>query len=143
MEGIILRAKDRGHRLIKPLRLYGREVAYYGGVALALTAIAFAAEHYRGGQLPAPAAPALPAVELASPPSEAEFDSRLFCAPKGAEMIRGYAREPEWCAALRLWETHEAVDYRLDGDSVASLSAGTVRTVGKSGIFGGFLEVEC
>ena len=143
MTGIAVQAQNLGRRFLKPLRLYGKEIVYYGGVALALAAIAFAAERYRGGQLPAPAAPALPAVELTMGSAEEEEEQSAFCAPEGAEILRAYAADPQWNAALGLWESHEAVDYRLRGDAVASLSAGTVRTVGKSGVYGGFVEVEC
>ena len=143
MTGIAVHAQNLGRRFLKPLQLHGKEIAYYGGVALALTAIAFAAERYRGGQLPAPAASALPAVELTTASSEAAEQEIIFHLPEGAEVLRAYAAKPQWNAALGLWESHEAVDYRLSDDTVTSLSAGTVRTVGKSGVYGGFVEVEC
>ena len=143
MTGVAAHAQNWGRRLLKSMRLYGKEIIYYGGVALALTAIAFAAEHYRGDRLPEPAAPALPAVELTTASAEAEETQTMFCTPEGATVLRAYAAEPQWNAALGLWENHEAIDYCLDGDAVTSLSAGVVRTVGKSGVYGGFVEVEC
>ena len=40
-----------------------------------------------------------------------------------------------------MWETHPAVDYACAG-GVLCLREGTVRTVGASGVYGGFVEVE-
>ena len=113
-------------------------IAYYGGVALALAAIAFAAERYRAEPEGAAVEPVLPAVELAEP-AQAEEEESLYL-PEDVELLRNYSRIPEWNGELRLWETHAAVDYRMD--EVASLSAGLVRTVGRSGVYGGFVEVE-
>ena len=139
---IVVGAWEMMRRFAASARAHGREIAYYGGVALALTAIAFAAEQYRGGRGEDPAAPALPVVEL-SVPAEAEEEEDAFHAPEGAEILRAYAAEPEWNGSLGLWETHAAVDYRLEGDEVVCLGAGVVCTVGRSGVYGGFVEVDC
>ena len=142
MKEISARARSMGRKLVGIARKRGGQIAYYGGVALALTAIAFAAEQYRAKPDTDIAEPVLPAVELAAP-AEVEEREDAIHAPEGAELLRAYSAKPEWNDALQLWESHEAVDYRLEGDMVASLSAGVVRTVGKSGVYGGFVEVEC
>ena len=142
MKKIAVRARMAGRKFVKVVRRRGGELAYYGGVALALTAIAVAAERYRTSPGTGEAEPILPAVELAAP-AEAEEPEAALRAPEGAEVIRAYSALPEWNGALGLWESHEAVDYRLDGDEVASLSDGVVRTVGRSGVYGGFVEVDC
>ena len=142
MRKITFRARGLGRAMFEVLRRRAGQLAYYGGVALALTAIAYAAESYRAAPEADSAMPALPAVELALPAEEEGEDEALH-APENAEPLRAYSSKPEWNAALRLWESHEAVDYRLDGDAVESLSSGLVRTVGRSGVYGGFVEVEC
>ena len=127
-------------KFIDMLRRRGGQIAYYGGIALALSAIAFAAERYRAQ--PEAAGPVLPAVELTTP-AEAEEDEEVLCAPDGAELLRAFSAEPEWNAELRMWESHAAVDYRVEGGAVANLCDGVVRTVGFSGVYGGFVEVDC
>ena len=142
MSKIIANARNMGRGLWDFLRRRGGQIVYYGGIALALTAIAFAAEQYRGGRGIDAAVSVLPAVELSAPaPAEEEADA--LYAPEGAELLRAYAGEPQWNGTLELWETHTAVDYRVEGDAVASLSDGIVRAVGRSGAYGGFVEVEC
>ena len=142
MTGIIVCARKTRRKLLEGLRLHGKEIAYYGSVALALTLIAVAAEHYRSENLTEPAVPALPAIEL-TVPDGAEEDEIILTAPEGAELLRSYAAAPEWNATLALWETHTATDYQMEDCEVASLSAGIVQTVGKSGVYGGFVEVIC
>lgn len=117
----------------------GGQIAYYAAVALALTAIAAAAEHYRDGRGEEAQTPALPAVEFSQSPQEAEAAEP--CAPQGATCLRGYSDCPEWSNALGLWEDHRAVDYRLNDGTVECLCPGVVRTVGVSGACGGFVEV--
>lgn len=142
MKYIAARAREAGRKFGKIIRKHGGELAYYGGVALALTAIAVAAERYRVAPDADYAGPILPAVELAAP-AEAKEPEAALQVPDGAERIRAYSARPEWNRTLQLWESHEAVDYRLDGNAVQSLSEGVVRTVGRSGVYGGFVEVEC
>lgn len=128
-------------RLREALRTHGGQLAYYGGIALALAAIAFAAERYRGEREAEPQAPSLPAVEFAPPAEEAEkVELRM---PADMELLRGYSEVPLWNAALGQWESHAALDYQVAGGAVESLSAGVVRAVGKSGAYGGFVEVDC
>lgn len=141
MKYIAARAREAGRKFGKIIRKHGGELAYYGGVALALTAIAVAAERYRTAPDADVPAPALPAVEL-SGPAEAEAEDDALHVPENAELLRAYSAGPEWNAALGLWESHEAVDYRLDGDTVVSPCEGVVRTVGRSGVCGGFVEIE-
>lgn len=126
----------------KALRENGGHVAYCAGIALALTAIAFAAEGYRNRHGDSEAGPALPALE--QPALEAEVEpAEPLRAPEGAELLRAFCAVPEWNAELRQWETHLAVDYRTRDGGVECLCAGTVRAVGKSGAHGGFVEIEC
>lgn len=119
-------------------RAHGGKIAYYACVAVALCAIAYAAEQYRTERDSDMDALILPAVEMESP---ADAEPELLM-PEHAKRLRAYFVAPEWNAALGMWENHAAVDYRLEGNAVTSLSDGTVRTVGKSGVYGGFIEVE-
>lgn len=115
------------------------QIGYYACVALVLTAVAVAAERYRGGGDAADAL-VLPAVELATPaPKEEEA---VFQAAEEMTMLRQYSDQPEWNSVHAQWETHVAVDYTCPDGLVSSLSDGVVKTVGKSGVYGGFLEVE-
>lgn len=128
-------------RLRRFIRRHGGRIAYYACVALVLSAIAYAAEQYRSEQAPAVDALILPAADVEiSAPVEAE---PLLTLPENAQRLRGFAQTPEWNAALKYWEAHMGVDYRLEENAVHSLSAGVVRTVGESGVYGGFVEVEC
>lgn len=142
MTEIAIRARSLGRRAFAFTKSRAGQIGYYACIALALTAIAFAAERYRGDRGIKTPAPALPAVEL-SVPEQAEEEEALLCAPEGAEVLRAFAGAPEWNGALVMWETHAAVDYRLEGNAVTSLSTGVVRTVGESGVYGGFVEIEC
>ena len=121
------------------MRAHGGKIAYYACVAVALSAIAYAADQYRAEREVQADALILPAVELEALPTE---PTQELSVPEGALCLRKYASAPEWNSELGLWESHAAVDYRLEGDAVVSLCAGTVRTVGASGVYGGFIEVE-
>ena len=125
-------------RMASFVRAHGGRIAYYACVAVALSAIAYAAEQYRLERGTEADALILPAAEIEIP---AEEETELFL-PDRAERLRAYSAAPEWNAALGMWEIHAAVDYRLEGNVVTSLSEGTVRTVGASGVYGGFIEVE-
>lgn len=130
----------RGKKLAALVRAHMGKIAYYACVALVLSAIAYAAEQYRVDRTSEADALMLPAVEQeAAAPLEAQ---PALILPEGAEKLRAYGRIPEWNAELGLWEAHEAVDYRYPEENVQSLSAGIVCTVGKSGVYGGFVEVE-
>ena len=113
-------------------------IAYYGLVVLALCAIARAAEAYRSGSdEDALVLPAVDAVEVH--PVEEPAPEVLL--PEAWELLRGYSEEPQWRSGLGLWEAHPAVDFDCEG-GVLCLREGTVRTVGASGVYGGFVEVE-
>lgn len=113
-------------------------IFYYGGVAIVLAAIAFAAESYLQSEpeeLVAPTAEVSALLERIGKPE-------LLC-PEGMQLLRGFSAQPEWNAELRQWESHEAMDYSLKDDEVLCLQDGIVQAVGESGRCGGFVEVEC
>lgn len=126
-------------RIWAALRGHGGAIAYYACVALALVAIAAAAERYRGAGKEAREGAALPAVEFSTP--EAEEEEAHQSVPEGWAVLRNYAETPAWNAALGLWESHPATDYRPDGEAIC-LCAGTVRGMGRGGALGGYVEVE-
>lgn len=114
------------------------KIAYYGGVALVLAAVAVAAEQYRRGD--AETEP------LILPPAEVEISAQIepvpvFIEPQGLTFLRGFSQLPQWNETLGLWETHAAVDYKCAENQIVSLSEGIVQTIGTSGIYGGFVEV--
>ena len=120
------------------LKQYAGQIAYYACVALVLAAVALAAERFRDGDAPAEQL-VLPAVELAEMVQTKE--EPVFELHENMELIRAYADQPEWNNVHRQWETHAAADF-AGGGEVYSCSDGVVRTVGKSGMHGGFVEVE-
>ena len=131
----------RGLRRIPPfLKKNGGRIAYYGLVVLALCAIARAAEVYRSGSreeaLVLPEAYALDVIA-----TEQEEDSATQI-PEAWKLLRGFSGEPQWRAELGMWEAHPAVDYDCGDAGVLCLRDGVVRTVGESGVYGGFVEVE-
>lgn len=128
-----------GLRRFPPLlkRNAGR-IAYYALVVIALCAIARAAEAYRSGSdgdaLVLPAADAMDVLQVEEPAPQVLL-------PEAWKLLRGYSEEPQWRPGLGLWETHPAVDFACTG-GIVCLREGTVRTVGASGVYGGFVEVE-
>ena len=128
-----------GLRRFPPLlkRNAGR-IAYYALVVIALCAIARAAESYRSGSdgdaLVLPAADAMDVLQVEEPAPQVLL-------PEAWKLLRGYSEEPQWRPGLGLWETHPAVDFACTG-GIVCLREGTVRTVGASGVYGGFVEVE-
>lgn len=129
-------------RLFELLKRNGGRIAYYGLVVVALCAIARAAEIYRADSakedaLVLPAADAMDVLSAAEEVSEPEI-----LLPEEWKLLRGFSDEPQWRSELGLWETHPAVDYDCAGGSVVCLRSGVVRTVGTSGVYGGFVEVE-
>lgn len=126
-------------RLARAAKRNAGRLAYYGCVAAALTLIALAAENYRSEEAQTADALILPAVELKSASQPAE---PIFSIPEGMGQIGYYTLKPQWSETLGQWQSHPAVDYRCADDTVYSVSAGTVRTVGRSGVYGGFVEVE-
>lgn len=143
----------RAGKLWECVRARRGEIAYYSAVALALAAIAFAAEAYRGDRVHEDAAPSLPAAELAAEAhrnagdestgdADAEEEAGAPALPEGAELMRGYSSEPAWNPELGMWENHPAADYRVPGGEVGCLLSGTVRGVERGGARGGCVEVE-
>lgn len=134
------RAAQIGSRIKALLHRNGGRIAYYGLVVLALCLIARAAEVRRGDadaqQL------VLPVADVQLPVEDVEAGPQLAL-PEDLALLRGYADAPEWRADLELWEAHPAVDYGFARDEVTCLCGGVVRTVGESGIYGGFVEVDC
>ena len=116
----------------------GGRIAYYGLVVAALCAIARAAEIYRADNaaedaLVLPASDAMDVLETEEPAPQ------VLC-PEDWRLLRGFSDAPQWRSELGMWETHPAVDYACE--SVLCLQDGIVRTVGESGVYGGFVEVE-
>lgn len=122
------------------LRGHAGKAAYYGCVAVVLCAIAYAADQYRSETEPSADALILPAADVGISTAAVEV---LPILPEGGELLRGFTDLPEWNGTLQMWEAHGAVDYRLPENEVKNLCEGTVRTVGRSGVYGGFVEVDC
>lgn len=114
-------------------------ILYYGGVALVLAALALAAEGYRQGD---ENALVMPGTQIVSALQQRKASPEIL-RPEGMTLQRRFSAAPEWNGLLRQWESHEAVDYWMQDVGVRCLEAGTVRTVGESGVYGGFVEIEC
>ncbi len=123
-------------------RKNGGRMAYYGLVVLALCAIARAAELHRGGRNLEAEQMVLSAADIQLPAEPEEAAPALWL-PEGMEMVRGFSSAPEWRQDLELWEAHPAVDYAGGDGGVDCLCGGVVRTVGESGVYGGFVEIDC
>lgn len=138
LQGVQAFARRGTRRIIDIIRKNGGRIAYYALVAVALCAIARAAEIYRADNaaedaLVLPAVDALDVLEVEDPAPDVLL-------PEDWRLLRGYSDEPQWRSELGMWETHPAVDYACAG--VLCLQDGIVRTVGESGVYGGFVEVE-
>lgn len=120
------------------LKRNGGRISYYALVVVALCAIARAAEIYRADSANEDALvlPAADAVDVL----QAEEAAPEILLPEAWELLRGYSDAPQWRSELGMWETHPAVDYACE--RVLCLQDGIVRTVGESGVYGGFVEVE-
>ena len=138
LHGFRAHAGRAARRIFDLLKRNGGRIAYYGLVVVALCAIARAAEIYRADRTNADAL-VLPAVD-AMDVLEVEEPTPEILIPEALELMRGFTDAPQWRAELGMWETHPAVDYSCE--SVPCLQAGIVRTVGESGVYGGFVEVE-
>lgn len=126
-------------RLAQAAKRSAGKLIYYASVTAALIFIALAAEKYRSAEEQAADALILPAVETQS---TAQAQEEAFSIPEGMGQIGYYTLKPQWSETLGQWQSHPALDYRCTDDAVYSLSGGTVRTVGCSGVYGGFVEVE-
>lgn len=130
---------DSLKKLWPAIRKNAARIAYYGGVALALCAFAFAAQSIRDRREKTQTAPALPAVEMEE---NAPAESAAFVLPQAYTILRGYAASPEWNAQLGCWQSHPGADVTSADQTALSICEGVVRSVGKNGIYGGFVEVE-
>lgn len=137
-KGKLLGLTNKMQNSAKFLKLHAGQIVYYACVALVLTAIGIAAERFRGGT-PMEEALILPAVELNVPVIE---EVSFFEMQEEMRILRKFSDTPEWNDALCQWETHAATDYLSMDQKVYSISDGTITTIGKSGIYGGFVEVE-
>ena len=135
LQGVQALVRRGTRRIIDFIRKNGGRIAYYALVVVALCAIARAAEIYRA-DIAAEDALVLPAVDVL----EVEEPAPEILLPEEWKLLRGYSDEPQWRSELGMWETHPAVDYACAG--VLCLQDGIVRTVGVSGVYGGFVEVE-
>lgn len=141
MEKTIMAKSGRRWRMCRGCAAFVRRNAgrllYYGAVAVVLAAVALAADAQREDEAQELV---LPAADVASAAREAEEER--FLRIDGMELLRGYGALPAWNGELHQWEAHPATDYAIEGGRVLSLCAGRVRTVGESGVYGGFVEVE-
>ena len=138
LQGFQALVRRGSRRILDFMRKNGGRIAYYALVVVALCAIARAAEIYRADNaaedaLVLPAADALDVLEVEEPAPETLL-------PEEWKLLRGFSDAPQWRAELGMWETHPAVDYACTG--VLCLREGIVCTVGESGVYGGFVEVE-
>ena len=139
LHGLRERSRRCAQLILAFIKRNGGRISYYALVVVALCAFARAAEIYRADSgkedaLVLPAADAVDVLEMEEPMPEVLL-------PEAWELLRGYSDVPQWRAELGMWETHPAVDYACAG-GVLCLREGTVRTVGASGVYGGFVEVE-
>lgn len=126
--------------LARLTRKHAGKVAYYGGIAVALLAIAAAAERYRGAEEGERLL--LPAADLPVA-SEQRMEEAKATLPEGARILRGYSALPQWNEAFARWEAHTAVDIAFPEDEVYCVLEGEVIAVGRSSAWGGFAEVLC
>ena len=139
LHGLRERARRCAQLILAFVKRNGGRIAYYALVVVALCAIARAAEIYRAdsGKEDALVLPAADAMDVL----QVEEAAPEVLLPEEWELLRGYSDAPQWRSELGMWETHPAVDYDCAG-GVLCLREGTVRTVGESGVYGGFVEVE-
>lgn len=140
LHGLRARARRCVQQILAFVKRNGGRIAYYALVVVALCAIARAAEIYRADNA-AEDALVLPTAD-AMDVFEVEEAAPEILLPEAWKLLRGFSDEPKWRSELGLWETHPAVDYDCAGGSVVCLRSGVVRTVGTSGVYGGFVEVE-
>ena len=109
----------------RAVRTHWKRIFYYAGVAAVLCAVAACAEAYRLKPRPSEAA------DVIAPPPQptAEAPSAAFAMPEDAEILRRYARQPEWNETLSMYETHEGLDLAFPDSVVRSASDGMVISV--------------
>ena len=121
------------------MRKYWREIGYYACVMLALGVIAWGAEAYRIRRNVAEEMPVAVSAEYV----EKQQEEPIFALPEGMTVLNAFSAAPVWNAGQLCWQAHTAVDFACAEDRVLSLGGGTVKTLGESGIYGGFVEVAC
>lgn len=119
------------------LQRYWREIAYYGCVMLVLGVIAWGAENYRAHRVQAVDVPAV----VSSEAVEVREEER-FSIPEGMEVSRPFSAQPVWDDVHGCWQAHPAVDFACADGKVQAIGGGKVKTVGESGVYGGFIEIE-
>jgi len=121
------------------LKKHWGRIVYWCGVAAVVTGIAFAAEAYMRDETEL----TLPAVDVSAMLEELQEDRPAFYRPEDMKLLRGYTALPEWNGELGLWEAHTACDYSFADEAVPCLCTGEVCTIGESGVYGGFVEIDC
>lgn len=120
------------------LRRNMKSIAYYGAVALALAAIAVAAEAYRSDD--EYAQKMVLTDELAAEAVAEKLPAPIY--PDGMRNTRTFNEIPCWNDAMQLWENHCANDYKLEGGKVVCLVDGVVADAGESSVRGGYIIAE-
>lgn len=141
---MLQRLRARMGRVLRRLRILLKQnsgrIGYYGLVVVALCVIARAAEIYRADNADEDAL-VLPAVDAMEVQETEDVQPKLL-RPEEWELLRGFSELPLWREEMGMWETHPAVDYACADKRVCCLYEGVVQTVGSSGVYGGFVDVE-
>lgn len=126
------------------MRKNAARIAYYLAVAAALCAVAIAAERIAGGpeSIAAEDALLLPAADL-SAALEQHAPKPVLALPDEASLLRPFSSQPQWNEVLSLWEAHTGADVAFADNQVSCLLSGEVSAVGRSGAWGGFVELRC
>ena len=113
-------------------RRYGKQILYYGCLAVVLCMAAVCAEQFRTERTVEAQTTSAEAAETVAPqPSQAPP-----ILPESARILRGFAAEPQWNEWLALYETHFGTDVHFENGEVMSISDGTV-----CGISGDSIEI--
>jgi len=124
---------------LRALKGCAGKIAYYTGVAIVLTAVAYAAECYRKEEAVQTDAFILPAVEEVKKTNETP---PLFQRNEAWNLIRAFNSQTEWNDELLQWQAHAAADYSCRNDIVESISDGKVLFIGRNGQYGNYIEIE-
>lgn len=141
-KGLIWKSFRKNARTLGGFILKNRgTVLYYAGVVLALCAFACAAEQIRAEKIQSEEADALPVAEVEEAPQQAAEQTAFFL-PDGAQIIHGYAQQPEWNGQNGCWQCHMGLDLSGADGMARSISDGTVSEFGENGRNGGYVELE-
>ena len=124
-------------RVFSHMKKHWKEIAYYSGVMLALGVIAWGAESYRLQR----SVPEEIPVTVSSETVEVQAEE-AFLLPQGMQVCGGFSAEPVWNGERGCWQAHPAVDFICAENEVRAIGDGRVRTIGESGVYGGFIEVD-